>query len=435
MKCKLTEEQINDYLDHLLNEEEVKQVETHLAECDDCRELVETGQMVMKALKELPMKTLPEGFEKSLHAELEKVSKEIKETKSKVSLYSKFKNNTKTWQRGLSYAAAVFVVGFIGLGTLPALTGGTDFNMAKSSNDEMDYAMAEPAMMDSAAEMESGVSITFSEAPMEESFLKDADASDREYGDGGETVTSTSETKSDIQNRKLIKSGQIQLEVLDYDQTFEAITHQANLLGGYVENSYTGSYREYYRGEEQQLKEGYIVIRIPQDSFDSAFTEVAGLGEVISKQQSVEDITSMYRDTMNEVKNLEVRETALREIMNKAENVTEIIEVERELSRVRNDINRLTGNLQAWDRLVSLSSIHIGIKEVKDLTSFVEPVDPTVFTRAKEAFIKSTNRLVEWLENTFVGFIGLLPILLPVIILGAVIAVVLTIIRKRRKSK
>jgi hypothetical protein len=445
MKCTLTEQEINDYLDQLLTEEEVLKVEAHLADCDDCREMIEASQMVMTALKELPMKTLPEGFESSLHEQLLKVSEEVKNSKNKVTFLSRFKES-KSWQKGLSAVAAVAVIGFIGFGSWPALSGGSGFDSAKSVSSESfdtesSFTMGEPMSPEMAPVIDGKLTLTMSEATSEEGFVV---AGQREGTDSNYNVLAdesnqdnsmtAAKANDDVQDRKLIKTGQMQLEVLDYDKVIDSITHQVNMLGGYIENSYAGSYSDYYRGEEQELKEGYIVIRIPHESFEDAFREVAGLGDVKSKNQKTDDITNVYRDTVNEVKNLEVREAALREIMNKAENVTEIIEVERELSRVRNDINQLTGNLQAWDRLVSLSSITINIRQVRDLTSYVEPVDPTVFTRARDAFVESTNNLIEWLENVFVGLIGLLPALLPLIILSGIIAVIV-ILRKRRKTK
>lgn len=426
MTCKAIEERIDDYLDGLLSVEEISSFEAHLATCDACRESVEASQMVLEALKELPSMKLPEGFEAELHEALLEAKEEMAKPE-KLSVMNKFKSRTKAWQRGLSYVAATFIIGFVGLSAWSGLSGNVLGGFSKSSNDmtTAEFAMSEPEM---SRDMADGLVAPASpEAPQVTLTMKASGDSEEMVGappisfseavnDGNALTGNTTSQANDLQARKLIKNGQIHLEVLAYDEVVARVQLAVEAAGGYVENSQTGTYTDYYRGEETKLKEGYMTIRIPATQFEGTLKDLEALGEVIYTNQNTSDITNQYRDTVNEVKNLEVREEALRKIMEKAETVGEVIEVERELSYVRASINSLMGNLQQWDRLVDLATIQLNIRQVRDLSSSVEPIDKNVFQRSKEAFVRTVNRMIEWSENVFVSVIGGLPIWLPILI-------------------
>jgi hypothetical protein len=119
--------------------------------------------------------------------------------------------------------------------------------------------------------------------------------------------------------------------------------------------------------------------------------------------------------------------------MDKAENVKEILEVERELNRVRGDINRLTGEIKRWDNLVFLSTIEVYLNEVEIKNSQIQFIDQSIWTKAKNGFIQTTNSLIKFSENTFVSSISYLPVL---IFLGILMIVVYFIYRRvKRKFK
>jgi predicted nucleic acid-binding Zn-ribbon protein len=131
------------------------------------------------------------------------------------------------------------------------------------------------------------------------------------------------------------------------------------------------------------------------------------------------------------VKNLEAQEERLRELMSEAENVTEIMEIERELTRIRSEIDNLKMNLSDIDDRASMSTIHLGVREIED-EGRIQPVDENIWSEAKESFTRSINRMINFMENTFISFVGFIPVL-AVLILA--VFIVWIIIKKIFKKK
>jgi len=421
MTCDIIQDKFDDYLADLLSEEERQELEAHLEVCTDCAEALDDLKLLLEALKELPMEKLPEGFEASLHETLVKESESVKKKKSFLH-----------WQKGISYAAAALLVVVIGSSGLNGIL--SNYNRATKSSDAMAYQMMEDGVespMVGAAEStrEFGLSL----APSAPEFTaKNAGALDALTFEKQESQVEESIFTPEYQ--KLIKRAQVSLEVLNYDEVFTNLEAKINALKGYVETSYTGTYTQTIAGERVTLKEGYLQLRMPSDSFSGVLSDLEMYGTVVSRSQSTDDITAQYRDVYQEMKNLEVREQALRDIMARAETIADIIEVERELSRVRSDINRYAGTLQGWDRQVAMSTIQVSLKEVRDLTSTVNPPREDTWSRAKEAFIKTINRLIETMELGFVAFVGALPFIILFVVLVPFVYIIIKIIIRKLKS-
>lgn len=412
MTCQSIQEKMHDYLDGVLPEELCADFEAHLGNCPECAKEVEALREVLQLLKEMPIEHLPEDFEATLHEALVRESETIKNRQ----VDTTFKVRFKKWQKGLTYAAAVFLVGVVGLSglnSMPSLlaTKSAAPEMARSeapANEKLGIQFNESVMdnVEEAAPGAVGANMAFAPAEVEATSVE---------------VTSVESDPFTPEAIKRIKTAQITLEIKAYTETFERIGALVTNLGGYVENAQTGTYTEYVGGQSILLHEGYMVLRLPQENFEAVLNSVGEEGTVVSSAEQVEDITSFYRDTYQELKNLEVREASLRDIMAKASNVTEIIEVERELSRVRQEINRYGTQLNAWDRQVALSTIHVSLREVRDTTTVVNPPQKNLFESAKAAFVNTINQMIEWFEKLFIAFVGALPVLLPLTILGAVV--------------
>lgn len=450
-QCLIVNEQLGDYLDGLLSSDECRDFEAHLQACGDCQAMVTDMQALLGNLKELPMEMLPDGFEASLHEALERESIMIKENKSIKTnpatgqIYGNWKarfSNFKAWQKGVSYAAALFLVAFVGLNGMSGLMPGTGlgFNGTKSMDamsTDMNYGAPEVGAESREGAVADGLqvapagdeklSVTFNEnqtlagakmAP--ESPVVAPDVALAETPIEPPPVAPASGETPTPQNQKLIKRAEVQIEVLAYKETVDKLIAQAQAMGGYVENSFTGTYMARVGTQDVSLKQGYLVLRVPTLAYETMVSSFEQYGKIITQTQSTEDVTAQYRDVYQEIKNLEVREKTLREIMGKAVNVTEIIEVERELSRVRGEINAYNGTLAGWDRLVDMSTLHINLTEVKDTTTTVNPPRKDLFGRAQEAFIQTINRMIVAFEALFIKVIGALPVILPVALVAGI---------------
>ena len=141
-----------------------------------------------------------------------------------------------------------------------------------------------------------------------------------------------------------------------------------------------------------------------------------------------EDITSEYFDTEARLKSLEIQEDRLLKILAKAEKLQDIIELERELSKVRYEIENYTGTLKKWDNLVDYSIVHISIKEVEQLKS---EIGIGFGERVSKGFMKSLQDLGKFFENLVATLIIWSPYIL---ILGLLVLLVKIFIVDRKKK-
>jgi hypothetical protein len=130
-----------------------------------------------------------------------------------------------------------------------------------------------------------------------------------------------------------------------------------------------------------------------------------------------EDITGRYFDTEARVKSLKVQEDRLLTILAKAEILQDIIELERELSRVRYEIEDLTGSLKKWDNMVEYSRIIIDVYEVQELKK-EEPLPITWGEKILNGFKKSCEQLWKLFENLIVFIVSAIPYLAILALVG-----------------
>ncbi len=100
-----------------------------------------------------------------------------------------------------------------------------------------------------------------------------------------------------------------------------------------------------------------ITVRVPAGTFDGALARMLKLGDVLHRDVSVKDVTAEYFDLQVRLKNAEAVRDRLQELLKKATNVSDAIQVERELSRVTADIESMKGRLKLLRELVTFSTI------------------------------------------------------------------------------
>ena len=226
-------------------------------------------------------------------------------------------------------------------------------------------------------------------------------------------------------NRKLIRTIRIEAETEDLTALQDALTQRINALGGYVEA------KELYNGSNYA---GYIrrnlsmTVRIPAEKADEFVSNVSEKSNIISSNESMDDVTLQYVDTESHVKALETEQDRLLALLEKADNLKDILTLEEHLTNVRYQLERYASQLRSLENQVTYATIHLSVTEVKEYTPVVKE-EPTAWERISKGFVTSLKDIGEGATEFFIWVVVNSPYLL---IWGVVILVAVLVIRKRR---
>ncbi len=158
---------------------------------------------------------------------------------------------------------------------------------------------------------------------------------------------------------KVIKTGLLTLEVDCYVGALEKLRSVCERFGGVVVDGDT---------KEQQggAFSGKVVIRVPPNEFEGLFGELKEIGRVCEESSKAADVTAEYVDLEARIKSLRITEERLQELVkNKSfvDGMKALLEVEREMNRVRSEIEQLEGSLRVMAARVAFSTITVFLNE------------------------------------------------------------------------
>ena len=157
--------------------------------------------------------------------------------------------------------------------------------------------------------------------------------------------------------RMIIREGWLSLEVESILEAMDAARSVVEGVGGRVDGSHIV-------GADLDSKYGSVTLRVPSSSFDAVVGELRTLGRLLSESSSSADVTEEYVDLEARRGNLEETEQKLQAFLDRAEDVEDLLAVQRELTTTRGEIERLIGRINLLSALVSESTIGV---------EFIEP--------------------------------------------------------------
>ena len=304
---------------------------------------------------------------------------------------------------------------------------------SSASSDSGGYNAKEAASPAMAAE-----SYAYSDDLYDYAAEEEADIEPEEARAAGESEAPSDSEILASSNRKLIKTVSMSAETREFDKFISNVTDKINTLGGYAEsvdisgNSYD-SYSE---------RSAFIVARIPAAKLDMFVSDVSEHSNITSKNESAEDVTLQYADVEAHKESLKIEQQRLNELLEQADTLENIIELENRLTEVRYEIESYESRLRTMNNQVVYSTVNLNVREVKEYTP--EPVEEKTFgQRLSEEFLDSCEEAWETIQDFIIGFIAFLPTLLVLliilfvvfIIVFAVIKAVIAIVKKVNKNK
>lgn len=161
------------------------------------------------------------------------------------------------------------------------------------------------------------------------------------------------------ENRMVIQTGSLALKV--QEGTLEEKVASVKGFVAEVRGTYSGI--SYY--ETDADKSYYITVKVPPSKFDEFVNKLKGIGEIKSMDTSLEDVTEQYTDINTRISNLETELARLNELYEKAENISDILAIEREVARVQTQLDLYNQQKLDLERRSAMSTISVRVYEEK----------------------------------------------------------------------
>lgn len=252
-------------------------------------------------------------------------------------------------------------------------------------------------------------------------------------GNSAGEIPNAESAGADSISKKLIKNVDLEAETRKFDELVSNINAEVEALGGYVESFNVSG----YAGETARW--GSITARVPADKLDIFSNKVGEQSNITYRNEYVQDVTLTYVDLDAHKKALIAERDRLMELLEKAETVADIIEIEGRLSEVRYQIESMESQLRTIDNQVNYSTVHVNIREVE---LFTPKAEESVLDEIAAGFRNNVEKVLSDMKDIGIGLIISLPFLIAwaivILILALVVWLVLKLfrhIRRKRKQK
>ncbi len=228
-------------------------------------------------------------------------------------------------------------------------------------------------------------------------------------------------------NQKLVRTMTVEAETDNMDSLLAALTEKIAALGGYVENKST---RNGGSTSTRRYRYADMTIRIPADRLGEFIEHISGQTNVLSYNESADDITLRYVATQSRVTALETEQQRLLELLAKAENMADLLLIEERLTNVRTELEEVTSQMRIYDNMVDYGTVRLSVTEVQEFTPVQEE---TVWQRIGNGIVENWRNLCDGAEAVFVFLVVSLPYCIP--IGAAVLITVFAVKLATRKTK
>lgn len=219
--------------------------------------------------------------------------------------------------------------------------------------------------------------------------------------------------------KKLRKSGSIYFQSKDLASDYEQIK---SLLPNY--KAFVSSENQF---NDPSRKNYQLSLRVESAYFDSLLNAISGIAwRVESRTANIDDVTRTYHDLKTRIDNKKVLEQRYREILNKANQVKDILEIERNINTVREEIELMQGQFNSLSRDIQYSKLHV---------QFYEELPYTVNSPQKKGF---GTRVFNALSNGWDGLLTIFVVIVtlwPFYLLGVVVYGLVIFIKIRRQKR
>jgi hypothetical protein len=167
----------------------------------------------------------------------------------------------------------------------------------------------------------------------------------------------SAEPATTLEDRKIVQTATLRLQVKEVGPSFNEVGRIATGAGGFVAGSSFAN-----QGEQQVAS---VSIRVPAVRYQEVLGQLRDLGaKVDSEASNASDVTEEYSDLSARQRTLEATESQLLQLLGRAQNVGEILQVQDRLNSVRSEIERVKGRMSLLDKLSDMATINVQLRPV-----------------------------------------------------------------------
>jgi len=199
--------------------------------------------------------------------------------------------------------------------------------------------------------------------------------------------------KEEIIQQKIIKNANLRFQSSNLKESYDIVLAASKKYKGIIQNDTEGTYdNEMYRN---------FTIRIPGNNFDNFIDDISkGVDYFDRKEISSEDVTEEYIDVASRIKTKKILEQRYLELLKKAGKVSEMLEVEQQLSAIREEIEAKEGRLKYLQNKVAYSTINLEIyKPIAQQSGATVSYGTKIWNAIKSGFFSISNFFIGLIEN------------------------------------
>jgi glycine cleavage system regulatory protein len=192
--------------------------------------------------------------------------------------------------------------------------------------------------------------------------------------------------------RKIIRSGDVSLEVDSYEATYTKLSDLMTAEKGQIAAAST---QRMANGKIQAT----VTLRVPPERFEAVLAKLKELGSIRNQRIGSEDVTKAYIDLETRLKGKEILAERLRKLLSEGKGtVKELMEVEVQLGATNEAIEQLKGEIKYYDNLVGLSTItlHLSEKDLGQPFEYVQSLQSNIAVTAMDpddAYLKAQKEI------------------------------------------
>ncbi len=368
-------------IDGALAVHEAAEVEAHLAQCVTCRAELAQLRSTVNLLREVDPVQVPEGFAAAVRGRIEHLAHAARPTVWQ-RLRDALPQMRWSW-RTAAVAASVALVGIFAVNLVREIAPAPRIEDARYGSRTRNVEVVQKNLPRSGAE---------------------SAAVPAPSADAGRTAQQVAPSGEINPLRRVIRTGQVAIEVETFDDVTRRLLAIAEGAGGFVADS---SY-----SDEDGTPRGTFVLRVPAARFSDVVRQVEQLGTVQRRQITGQDVTEEFIDLEARVRNLERQEARLLTFMDKATKIPDLMAIEQEVARVRGEIERLTGRMRFLSSKVEMATVQAEVSQKpKKAPGGFWDIDRSI-ARIQHAFLNTVRQLLEAAEGLTAFAAALLPLAL-----------------------